>query len=105
MSKIFKKQEANKKRDLKRSHLLELGAAVLIILFANLIGHYLFARLDLTAEKRYTISKSTKKLLRGLDEPVLFRVYLEGNLESDYQRLQNETKEMLNQFRAYSKYV
>src|SRR5574344_1828057 len=98
MIKIFKKQETDKKKDLKRSHMLELCAAILIIIFANLIGHYLFGRLDLTAEKRYTISKSTKKLLRSLDEPVLFRVYLEGDLESDYQRLQNETKEMLNQF-------
>ncbi len=96
---------ANKKRDLRRSHLIELGAAVLIIILVNLIGHYLFARLDLTAEKRYTISKSTKKMLRDLEEPVLFRVYLEGNLESDYQRLQNETRDMLNQFRAYSRYV
>ncbi len=95
----------NKKRDLRRSHLLELGAAILIIILVNLIGHYLFARLDLTAEKRYTISKSTKKMLRALEEPVLFRVYLEGNLESDYQRLQNETRDMLNQFRAYSRYV
>lgn len=105
MGKIFHIQHTDKKKNLKRSHLIELCAALLIIVFANLVGHYLFARLDLTAEKRYTISKSTKKMLRGLDEPVLFRVYLEGNLESDYQRLQNETKEMLNQFRAYSKYV
>ncbi len=104
MSKINNKP-ANKKRDLRRSHLIELGAAVLIIILVNLIGHYLFARLDLTAEKRYTISKSTKKMLRDLEEPVLFRVYLEGNLESDYQRLQNETRDMLNQFRAYSRYV
>ncbi len=95
----------NKKRNLRRSHLIELGAAVLIIVLVNVIGHYLFARLDLTAEKRYTISKSTKQMLRNLEEPVLFRVYLEGNLESDYQRLQNETRDMLNQFRAYSRYV
>ncbi|MDY5970047.1 MAG: gliding motility-associated ABC transporter substrate-binding protein GldG [Bacteroidales bacterium] len=100
-----KTKQSDKKKDIKRSHLIELGATVLIIVFANLIGHYFFGRLDLTAEKRYTISKSTKRLLKGLDEPVLFRVYLEGNLTADYQRLQNETREMLNQFRAYSKYV
>lgn len=100
-----KTPQSDKKKNLKRSHLLELGAAVLIIVFVNLIGHYLFGRLDLTAEKRYTISKSTKRLLKGLEEPVTFRVYLEGDLTGDYQRLQNETREMLNQFRAYSKYV
>ena len=96
---------ANKKKNLRRNHIATLCAALLLTVFANLIGHYLFARLDLTAERRYTISKSTKRLLRGLEEPVLFRVYLEGDLTGDYQRLQNETREMLNQFRAYSKYV
>lgn len=96
----------NEKRNIKRSNLIEFFAALLIIIFVNLIGHYLFARLDLTSEHRYTLSKSTKELLKGVDESVLFRVYLEGDeMPSEYQRLQNETREMLNQFRAYSKYV
>ena len=91
-----------KKKNLRRSHWLEMGATVLIVIFANIIGQYLFARLDLTSEKRYTLSKSTRKMLKAIDEPVLFRVYLEGEFPSDFKRLQNETKEMLNQFRAYN---
>lgn len=96
---------SKQKRTARRSHLLQFVAALVIIILVNLIGHYFFGRLDLTSEKRYSLSKSTKMLLRSIDEPVLFRVYLEGNLVSDYQRLQNETREMLNQFRAYNKYV
>ena len=89
----------------RRYQLLQLGAAVLIVVFVNIISSLLFARLDLTAERRYTLSKSTKEMLRRIDEPVLFRVYLEGEFPSDFKRLQNETREMLNQFRAYSRYV
>ncbi len=96
---------SKQKRTARRSHLLQLVVVLVIIILVNLIGHYFFGRLDLTAEKRYSLSKSTKNLLKSIDEPVLFRVYLEGNLVSDYQRLQNETREMLNQFRAYNKYV
>lgn len=95
----------NKKKDLRRSHWIELGAGVLIVLFANIIGYYLFGRIDLTSEKRYTLTKSTKELLKRIDEPVLYRVYLEGEFPADFKRLQNETKEMLNQFRAYNKNV
>lgn len=104
---LLKKKNStpNKKRDIKRSNLLELVAGLLIIIFVNIIGHYLFVRLDLTAEKRYTLSKSTKEMLREVDETVLFRVYLEGEFPADFKRLQNETKEMLNQFRAYNKYI
>lgn len=99
------KFKTDKKKDLRRSHIMEFGAAVLIIIFVNLISHYLFGRLDLTAEHRYTISKSTKQMLKAVDETVLFRVYLEGDIPSDYKRLQNETREMLNQFRAYNRNI
>ena len=94
-----------KRKSLKRSHWLEMGATLLIVVFVNVIGQYVFHRIDLTSERRYTLSKSTKELLRNLDEPVLFRVYLEGEFPSDFKRLQSETKEMLNQFRAYSRNV
>ena len=95
----------SKKKNLRRSHLLELGAGVLIIIFVNIIGKYLFARIDLTQEKRYTLAKSTKEMLKEVDETVLFRVYLEGEFPADFKRLQSETKEMLNQFRAYNKNI
>ena len=94
-----------KKKDLRRGHWIELTAGILIVVFVNVIGYYVFGRLDLTSERRYTLSKSTKALLKKIDEPLLYRVYLEGDLPSDFNRLQNETKEMLNQFRAYNKNV
>ncbi len=94
-----------KKKDLRRGHWIELMAGILIVVFVNVIGYYVFGRLDLTSERRYTLSKSTKALLKKIDEPLLYRVYLEGDLPSDFKRLQNETKEMLNQFRAYNKNV
>lgn len=93
------------RRNMRRSHWIEFGATVLIVVFVNVIGYYLFGRLDLTAEKRYTLSKPTKALLKQVDEPLLYRVYLEGEFPADFKRLQNETKEMLNQFRAYNKNI
>lgn len=106
--KLFKRKDADskQKRSLKRSHLIELFAGIFVIIFLNVIGNYIYTRFDLTSEKRYTLSKATKRLLKDIDETVLVRVYLEGNeLPPDFVRLQNETKEMLNQFRAYNKYV
>ena len=94
------------RRQTNRANHIEFWAVVLIALLLNIMGQFLFGRLDLTAEKRYTLSKSTKTMLKEIDEPVLFRIYLEGNnLPGEYQRLQNETREMLNQFRAYNKNV
>jgi len=58
--------------------------------------------MDLTAEKRYTLSPSTRKMLKELNDIVYFKVYLEGDFPAGFTRLRNETREMLNQFRAYS---
>ena len=93
------------KSGIRRNNFIYIGATLLIILFANLIGRYVYTRLDLTSEKRYTLADSTKKLLRGIDETVMFRVYLEGDFPGDFKRLQNETKDMLNQFRSYNDYI
>jgi len=98
--------KSNKKQNLRRSNIFEIVAVLLVLIFVNVISSYLFTRLDLTAEKRYTLSDATKKMLKNIDEPALFRVYLEGeDLPAEYRRFRNEIKDMLDQFRAYNRYV
>ncbi len=97
-----RKDESGKMNSSLTTSLIEMGATLAIVVFVNVIGHWLFLRADLTSEKRYTLSKHTKEMLKKIDEPVLFRVYLEGEFPADFKRLQTETKEMLNQFRAYN---
>lgn len=88
---------ANKKRDLLR---LVLFAGILILL--NLIASMRFFRLDLTAEKRYSLSPATIKLLEGFEDVLLVQVYLEGDFPASFQRLQTETRQLLNEMRAYN---
>lgn len=80
--------------------MLLVVAAILLLL--NFLGSFLFKRFDLTSEKRYTLSASTKKLLRELDDVVYIKVYLQGNFNPSFTRLRNETKEILDEYRAYS---
>ncbi|MEE1189553.1 MAG: gliding motility-associated ABC transporter substrate-binding protein GldG [Bacteroidales bacterium] len=90
------------KADVKRSHLLQLLLGLVTIIFINVLGYYFFVRVDLTEEKRYSLSASTKKLLKEIDEVVFVRCYLDGDMPAEYKALKNETKEMLDQFRAYN---
>lgn len=91
-----------KKRGVKKQNITQLFLSLLIVASLNIIGSFVFTRLDLTAEKRYTLSDATKKLLKNLDDIVYFKVYLDGDLPAGFKRLRNETREMLNQFMAYS---
>lgn len=86
----------------KRSALLQFGLYLLIIILINIIGGFVFFRIDLTAEKRYTLSGQTKTLLKDLDDIIFFEVFLEGDFPAGFKRLRKATVEMLEQFRSYS---
>lgn len=93
---------SNKKMNIKRSNLIRVMLGIIIIVLINIIGSYIHARFDLTSEKRYSLSDATKQMLNELDDIVYFRVYLEGDFPAGFKRLRNETKEMLDEFRAYN---
>lgn len=95
----------NKRKNLKKSQLASFFITLVIIVVINVIGSFVFTRFDLTAEKRYTLSETTKETLRNLDDYVYFKVYLEGDFPAGFKKLRRETKEMLDEFRAYSKYI
>ena len=108
MKKLEKTHEmsmTDKKKNIKRSNIIQLFLGIVILLLVNIIAGFIFTRFDLTAEKRYSLSPATKKMLKGLKDEILFKVYLEGDLPPGFRRLANETKEMLDEFRAYSKNV
>ena len=94
---MTQKKSTRKQKDIAMV-LVVLG----IIISLNFIGTYLFKRFDLTTEKRYTLSESTKKLLNNLDDIVYIKLYLQGDFNPNFTRLKNETKELLDEFRAYS---
>lgn len=89
----------------KRNNLIQLVYGLVIIVAVNIISNYVYTRIDLTSEKRYTLAPATKDMLKNLDEYVFFKVYLEGDFPAGFKRLRNETREMLNEFRAYSRFV
>lgn len=92
--------QSNKSQSLIQ-FLLVLG----IIIVLNIASSLLFTRIDLTSDNRYTISKPTRNLIKTIEEPMLFKVYLEGEMPSSYKRLRNETREMLVEFKAYNKNI
>jgi len=86
----------------KREAYTRLIALIAIILVFNFISSHLFFRLDLTKEKRYTLSPVTKQMLKELSDVIYIKVYLDGNLPYGFKRLQTSIKEMLDEFRVYA---
>ena len=58
--------------------------------------------IDLTAEKRFSLTEPTKKLLHNLDSAVTIHVFLTGDLPADYKKLNIATQDILSEFRDLS---
>lgn len=76
-----------------------LGIFLIVIVPLVILLTYSGIRLDLTKEKRYTLSDSTVKVLESVKKPLTIDVYLEGDFPASFKQLQNETRFMLEEFR------
>ena len=88
---------AEKMRE-KKAYLPLLYGIIFIILF-NTIGSYMHSSIDLTSEKRYTLSKQTKEVLSNLDDIIYIKVYLEGEFPAGFKRLAKQSRETLENFK------
>lgn len=69
---------------------------LLVVLVAvNFLSSLFHARIDLTKEKRYTLSNTTNGLLKELDSDVQIDVFLKGSFPAGFKKLANSTEEFL----------
>ncbi len=86
----------------KMQDILILGIGILVIINLNMFFLKYTYRIDLTEEKRYTISDASIELLRSLTDVVYIDVYLEGDFPPGFQRLQRSIRQTLEDFRVYA---
>ena len=86
--------------DNKNPNLKNLFTIIFIIVGANFAGHYLFKRFDLTEDKRYTLSQTSLNIISEVKEPLYVDVFLEGNFPGEFKKLQTETQQLLEEFKA-----
>ncbi len=78
--------------------------ALVLMLAANAISANYFFRLDLTEERRYSITDATKDLLKSLEEPMHVEVWIAGDLNAGFTRLQKSILETIEEFNVYSRF-
>ena len=89
-------------KDVQKKSLKKLGFLALGLFLLNFASYYIYKRFDVTQDKRYTLSETTKKIIDGVDSPMLIDVFLEGNFPADFKKLQSETRQLLEEFTAYN---
>lgn len=88
-------------KTLKKDNIKQLVYIVLGIFVVNFIGSLAYHRFDMTHDKRYTLQKTTKDLLKQVNKPLEFTVLLQGeDFPSEFRRLKQETKQLLEEFKS-----
>lgn len=75
------------------------------LLFVNIIASKVHSRFDLTQDHRYTISPAAKNIIDKIESPIIIDVFLKGDFPPEFRRLQNETRQFLEEMSAYNSNV
>lgn len=92
----------NSNRNIRLRSWLQLLTTIAGIILLAALGSLLRLRLDLTEDKRYTLSNPTKKVLLGLKNDIYIQVYLDGDIPIPLKRLKRSVGEILEEFRIAS---
>ena len=82
--------------------LIGLASVLLVVLLVSIISGMKFFRVDLTSEKRYTLSQSSRVALEDLENVVFVRIYLEGEMPSEFVNFRNEIGDLMDECRAWA---
>jgi ABC-2 type transport system permease protein len=80
------------------SILVAIVLFVAVVLFSSRLSY----KIDLTAEKRHSLTDATRNLLKNIDSTITIQVFLTGELPSDYKKLNQATRDLLDEFRSVS---
>ena len=82
---------------------IQLGLMLVVVVLANMLAARHFTRLDLTAQRIYTLSDATRRLVGRLDKPLYVKVFFTEDLDPPYNNHERILVDKLEEFRAYSR--
>ena len=74
-----------------------ISIVIVLLISINLLNQSFYKRFDITKDKRYTLSETTKSSIAKVDKNLFITVYLEGDFPSEFKRLQVETQQYLEE--------
>ena len=78
-----------------------LPLSILLLIAINWAASFFHSSVDFTNEKRFTLSNTTQTILTNLDSTVDITVFLSGDIKSEFKKLANSTRELLENFKNY----
>ncbi len=87
---------------IKYKQITNYGLLLVAIVLLNYVAQYAFFRIDLTGDKRYTLSKVSREVAGSFDETVLIRIYLDGEMPIALKKLRTTIRETIDELKVYA---
>ncbi len=91
---------SDKKRSERTQAFIQLGILIAILVVVNILANLEYSHIDLTEDKRFTLTPASRELIDDVDDIVSITVYLEGDLPGGFRRLRQSTVDLLREFRS-----
>jgi len=81
---------------------IKLLTYLVAIVLVNIVGITLFARVDLTANKVYSLSPVSQKVVATLTEPLTIKVFFTRDLPAPHNNTEQYLRDMLEEYALYA---
>ncbi len=86
----------------KSEAIIQIVLIVGILIVANYIANSIFLQFDMTENNEYTLSKPSENIAKTLKDPVTVTAYFSSKLPPQLNRVKDQFKDFLDEFRSYS---
>ncbi|HHJ09713.1 MAG TPA: gliding motility-associated ABC transporter substrate-binding protein GldG [Bacteroidetes bacterium] len=99
---VIKIKHKNSRYNLIFRNISEFLIVIVVLAVIGVLSSQWFFRVDLTSEKRFTLSSKTRDILKNLNKDVYVQVFLDGEMPVGFKRMRTAIKDMLDEFEAYA---
>ena len=75
-----------------------ISIVLLALILINFISNHFDYKIDMTQDRRFTLSKASVDVIEQVEDPIQIIVLLKGDFPSYFKRLANETESLLQDF-------
>ncbi len=89
----------NKAKEISQTT-IELLIIIGIVIVANILGQFYYARADLTEDKQYTLAASSKEVVSEIPDIVRLKAYISSELPPVLKEHEQRLRDLLDEYRA-----
>lgn len=78
---------------------------IILVVLVNIIVANIYFRLDITKDKRFTVSNIAKNQIDKIDQNINIQIFLTGNLPSDFKKLEQEVSYIMKEFKSVNSFI